>query len=118
MGAAGSIQPSFGSYPRIYETVPDVGCRKSQYQALQLKESEVGQLYKAFLNSDTGHIGLVNTAQLISYLKTERNDLVRRILSSFKIGLRFEASVFEIWNICTLEESNLGNENDDSPILK
>lgn len=109
MGAAGSIQPSVGSYPRIYETVPDVGCRKSQFQALQLKESEVGQLYKAFLNGDTGHVGILNAAQLISYLKSEKNDLVCRILSSFKNGLRFEGSVFEIWNICTLEETNLGN---------
>lgn len=109
MGTASSIKPSFGSYSRVYETVPDVGCRKSQFQALQLRESEVGLLYEAFLNSDTGHIGIVNTAQLTSFLKTEKNDLVCRILSSFKMGLKFEGSVFEIWNMCTLEDSNLGN---------
>ena len=108
MGAAGSIQPANGSYPRIYETVPDVGCKKSQFNTLQLRESEVGQLYKAFLIGDTDRIGVVNVAQLISCLKIEKNDLACRILLQFKNGLKFEGAVFEVWNICSLEDNNLG----------
>lgn len=96
--------PSHG----FYTIEAEVGRWKSQFELLRLNESEVGQLYKVFQDVDLKRKKTVDTAHLANYLKVENKFFVKRMLSSFRRGVKFEAFVFEVWDLCTIEEKDLG----------
>mmetsp|Transcript_31726 Transcript_31726/g.30243 ORF Transcript_31726/g.30243 Transcript_31726/m.30243 type:complete len:489 (+) Transcript_31726:335-1801(+) len=103
----GGILGSTGSYSRIYHLSPDVRCWKTRFEILKLTESEVGQLYQVFINVDIAEKNKIDTSNLTAYLKVEKNLFAKRMLSSFKKGVRFEGFLFEVWNLCTIDETEL-----------
>ena len=107
MGGIGSVFGSTGSYSKVY-SIAAVGCWKSRFDILQLTENEIGQLYQVFLAADVTETRVVDTTQFTTYLKVDQNLFAGRMLSSFKKGIRFEGFVFEVWNLCTIEENDLG----------
>jgi hypothetical protein len=92
----------------IYTIEEEVRRWKAQFEILQLNEKEIGQLYKVFKDVDLNKEKVVKSAHLAQYLKVENNLFEKRMLSSFKWGLKFEGFVFEIWNMCTIGEKDLG----------
>jgi hypothetical protein len=81
---------------------------KIQFEMLKLNESEIGQLYRVFKNVDLKQRKKIESAYLANYLKVENKLFAKRMLSSFRRGLKFEGFVFEIWDLCTVEEKDLG----------
>lgn len=104
----GGIFGSNGSYSKIYHLSPDVRSWKTRFEILRLTESEVGQLYQVFINVDIAEKNKIDTSNLTAYLKVEKNMFAKRMLSSFKKGVRFEGFLFEVWNLCTIDETELG----------
>lgn len=81
---------------------------KMQFEMLKLNESEIGQLYRVFKNVDLKQRNKIESEYLANYLKVENKLFAKRMLSSFRRGLKFEGYVFEIWDLCTVEEKDLG----------
>ena len=92
----------------IYVLVPAVRRWRSRFQMLRLTESEVSHLYTIYKCTDLSQKNSVKTAHLMSYLKIENAPFARRMLHAFNAGVKFEAFVFEIWDICTIDEDCLG----------
>jgi hypothetical protein len=96
----------------IYTIEEEVRRWKAQFEILWLNENEIEQLYKVFKDVDLNKEKVVKSAHLAQYLKVENNPFEKRMLSSFKRGLKFEGFVFEIWNMCTIGEKDLGTSDD------
>jgi Ca2+-binding EF-hand superfamily protein len=107
----GGVFGSNGSYSKIYHLSPDVRSWKTRFEILRLTESEVGQLYQVFINVDIAEKNKIDTSNLTAYLKVEKNMFAKRMLSSFKKGVRFEGFLFEVWNLCTIDETELGRKS-------
>ena len=92
----------------IYMLVSSVRHFRSRFQTLRLTENEVSHLYSIYKGADLSQKNCVKTAHLMTFLKIEDTPFAKRMLRAFDAGARFEAFVFEIWNICTIDESDLG----------
>jgi hypothetical protein len=92
----------------VYKLEAHINRWKTQFEILRLTECEIGQLYRVFKDADITRKKLIKTSHLISYLKVEKNLFAKRMLSSFKNGVPFEGFVFEVWDICTVDEADLG----------
>ncbi len=103
--------PSLGLYTIELEAEVIWNRWKSQFEMLRLNENEIGQLYRVFINVDLKQRKIVQTSHLANYLKVENKLFAKRMLSSFRRGVKFEGFVFEIWDLCTIEEKDLGKWN-------
>ena len=95
----------------IYSLVAGVRRWRSRFQTLKLTEKDVAHLYDVYKHADLTVKNSVKTAHLMSYLKVEDIHFAKRMLSAFNSGAKFEGFVFEIWNLCTIDETDLGERN-------
>jgi Ca2+-binding EF-hand superfamily protein len=95
-------------YVNVYATEHRVQRWRSRFELLQLKENEIGMLYEIFQQCDISKRNKVNTRHLTTYCKMEKVPFTNRMLATFKKGQNFAGFVFELWDICTTDEGNLG----------
>ena len=108
MGQINSVFGSGGNYSKVYQSYSSVRCWQSRFELLQLTEYEVGQLFEIFNIATEKEGNTINTMQLAAYLKIDFNLFALKMFSSLKENIKFESFVFEVWNICTVEERDLG----------
>ena len=108
MGQINSVFGSAGNYSKVYQSYSSVRCWQSRFELLQLTEYEVGQLFEIFNIATEKEGNTINTMQLAAYLKIDFNLFALKMFSSLKENIKFESFVFEVWNICTVEERDLG----------
>ena len=108
MGQINSVFGSAGNYSKVYHSYSSVRCWQSRFELLQLTEYEVGQLFEIFNIATEKEGNTINTMQLAAYLKIDFNLFALKMFSSLKENIKFESFVFEVWNICTVEERDLG----------
>lgn len=96
----------------VYEEVPAVEPFRSTFEALQLTEKDVGQLYKLFKKVTGPAADCVDRNQLLDFLDVDRNPFTLRVFSIFDEdgsgAIDFREFVISAWNYCTLGNATLG----------
>lgn len=102
----GCVQSKF---VRVYSHFPAVGIHSTDYEALNLSESEIGTFYSIYLSMPPVENGHINFLQMCSYVHVENNDFMRKV---FDIGVgdlvSFHTFVLGLWNFCTLDKHSYG----------
>jgi Ca2+-binding EF-hand superfamily protein len=95
----------------IYGKYPAVDVLKDEFDAIMLRESDVGRLYRTFETIDTDKSGEVSMKEMLRFLDLERNrftETVFTIMDDDRNGsISFKEFVISAWNYCTLTHGTL-----------
>ena len=95
----------------IYGKYPAVDVLKDEFDAIMLRESDVGRLYRTFETIDTDKSGEVSMQEMLRFLDLERNrftETVFTIMDDDRNGsISFKEFVISAWNYCTLTHGTL-----------
>jgi Ca2+-binding EF-hand superfamily protein len=102
---------SNGKYNSIYSTMPQVADWEFEFNKLQLRERDVGQLFKAFEIMDTNKSMGLSRDELLKHLDLKRSRFAHRVFYVFDIDRSGEIDFFEfafsVWNYCTAAVGSL-----------
>lgn len=94
-----------------YTMNPKLEEHRSQFEALQLTETEVTRLYKIFKKVDVDGSGSIELIELLVHIDVERTKFSERIFSIFDEDasgeIDFREFVLALWNYCTLSRATL-----------
>jgi Ca2+-binding EF-hand superfamily protein len=94
----------------VYD-IPAIRGWRKQFEALQLKASEVSKLYKIFRKVDADGSGTIELIELLVHIDLERTKFTERIFSIFDEDgsgqIDFREFVVALWNYCTLSRATL-----------
>ena len=95
----------------IYGIKDEIDNCKSEFEAIMLRESDVGRLYRTFEKIDNDQSGEISMKELLRFLKLDRNrftETVFRIMDDDRNGsISFREFVIAAWNYCTLTHGTL-----------
>lgn len=93
------------------ESLDKMGKWRVQFNALQLKESELRRMYKVFRKIDVDGSGSISVAELLVHINVNRTPFTQRIFSIFDEDgsgeIDFREFVLSLWNYCTLTKATL-----------
>jgi len=96
---------------KVYGTDPRVDLHKQDFEALLLRESDVGLLFKLFMQIDEDESGEVSMTELLTFLGLQQNKFAQSvfaIMDEDKSGqIDFREFVVAAWNYCTLSKGTL-----------
>ena len=98
-------------YNKVYEFEPTLLEWRSDFEALQFKENDIGRLYRIYNKIDEDRSGLIDYMEMLNYLDIERTPFSKRVFTMFDEDgsgkLDFKEFVMSLWNYCTLSKSTL-----------
>jgi len=98
-------------YNKVYEFEPTLLEWRSDFEALQFKENDIGRLYRIYNKIDEDRSGLIDYIEMLNYLDIERTPFSKRVFTMFDEDgsgkLDFKEFVMSLWNYCTLSKSTL-----------
>ena len=98
-------------YNKVYEFEPKLAEWRSDFDALQFKEQDIGRLYRIYNLIDADKSGLIDYVEMLTYLSIERTAFSKRVFTMFDDDgsgkLDFREFVMSLWNYCTLSKDTL-----------
>ena len=99
-------------FDRIYFNFPHVGVESADYEALLLREGEVGQLYNVFMKIAPPGSRKTTVNHICAFLNIDAAPFITKVLGLNEGELvSFNTFVIGMWNFCTVDKNCLG-END------
>ncbi len=95
------------------EAYDDVKIKKyqNQYEALQLRQTDVTKLLSVFRKIDVNGGGSVELAELLVHINLDKTNFTKSVFLLFDRDgsgeLDFREFVFSVWNFCTLTKHTL-----------
>ena len=98
-------------YNKVYDFEPKLSEWRSDFEALQFKEQDIGRLYRIYNKIDGDKSGLIDYMEMLSFLDIERTPFSKRVFTMFDEDgsgkLDFKEFVMSLWNYCTLGKDTL-----------
>lgn len=98
-------------YNKVYEFEPKLLEWRSDFEALQFKEQDIGRLYRIYNKIDEDKSGLIDYMEMLSFFDVDRTPFSKRVFTMFDEDgsgkLDFKEFVMSLWNYCTLGKDTL-----------